>query len=272
MNLNEIRETEIYLMLLKINEKYGFDFTDYAFNYIRRRIEKIIHDESLTSVSELQSRILQNVDWMEKFLNTISINVTDMFRDPDFFLELRYFLTKNHKDNTFFRIWDVGCSTGEEVYSLAIILSEEGIYEKSLIYATDFNSDFVEKAKKGIFPLDLMINFTRNYLKSGGKKNFSDFYYANYENAIMHSNLKKKIVFYLHNLVTDAPFNEFDIIICRNVLIYFNEALQDHVISLFLNSLRSGGLLCLGSKESLRASKFNQFFKEINDQKMYIKL
>jgi chemotaxis protein methyltransferase CheR len=188
-----------------------------------------------------------------------------MFRDPSFFKVLREAVIPELKKQPFIKIWHAGCSSGEEVYSTAILLKEEGLYKTSLIYATDADDVVLGKAKSGVFAIDRMKDYTLNYKKTGGLASFADYYTARYDNAIMDNALKENIVFSNHNLVTDGVFGEMDMIICRNVFIYFNRDLQDRVFRLFFESLRPGGFLCLGAKETIRFSSFSDNFENVAD-------
>ena len=201
-----------------------------------------------------------------------SINVTEMFRDPSCYLNIRKSVIPVLRTYPFIKIWHAGCATGEEVYSMAILLKEEGMYDRAQIYATDFNEAVVQKAKAGIFQIDRIKTYTSNYQKAGGTESFADYYTADYDSVIMDQALKKNIVFAHHNLVTDSVFGEMNLIMCRNVLIYFDRNLQNHVFKLFLDSLCYGGFICVGSKESIRFSKYSDSFEDaVRDEKIYKK-
>jgi len=201
---------------------------------------------------------------MERFVLTLSINVTSLFRDPSFYAAFRQKVIPLLRTYPFIRIWHAGCATGEEVYSLAILLEEEGLLRRARIYATDMNEAVVKKARAGIFPLKSMKEYTANYQKAGGTRSFSEYYTAQYDSAILRPELTKNIVFSAHNLATDGSFNEFNVILCRNVLIYFNQALQERVLALFRDSLVHLGILALGRKESLRATTHEDFFEPLD--------
>ncbi|HEY9643994.1 MAG TPA: protein-glutamate O-methyltransferase CheR [Coleofasciculaceae cyanobacterium] len=247
----ELEEIEIHLLLESIYRYYGFDFRNYAIASLKRRIWNTIRAENLTSVSGLQEKVLHDPDCMERFLLGISVNVTAMFRDPSFYVAFREKAIPLLRTYPFIRIWHAGCSTGEEVYSLAILLSEENLYHRCRIYATDMNEAVLQQAKSGIFPLHAMQEYTQSYLQAGGKRAFSEYYTAAYGSAIFRSTLRDNIIFSPHNLVTDASFNQFNVILCRNVLIYFNQQLQNRVHQLLYNSLGTFGILGLGKQESL---------------------
>jgi len=271
--MNEIllnENIEIALLLEAIHLKYGYDFRGYSKSSLKRRIKRRLSLSDLKSICEMQHKLLYEKDFFETILLDFSINVTEMFRDPSFYRTIRKVIIPELKRLPFIRIWHAGCSTGEEVYSMAILLKEEGIYKKTRIYATDFNEQVIKKAKEGIYPIDRMKDYTTNYLKGGGRTSFADYYTAKYEFALMDKSLKEHIVFTDHNLVTDGVFGEMDIIFCRNVLIYFNRELQNRVFNLFRNSLRDGGFLCLGSKESVRFSDCSDDFEDIvKEEKIY---
>lgn len=251
MDKTESERIEIRLLLEAIYLKYGYDFRDYAGASVKRRVRHRLMQSDLSSISELQHKILYDTAFFEKFLMDFSINVTAMFRDPSCYLALRRKVLPLFREHSFIRVWHAGCSTGEEVYSMAIMLREEGLYDRTRIYATDINEMVVGKAAEGIFPIDDVQEYTRNYQAAGGEESFADYYRADSSAVIMEPSLKSNIVFSDHNLVTDGVFSEMDVIVCRNVLIYFNRELQKRVLRLFYDSLAEGGILCLGSKESI---------------------
>jgi len=260
----DLERIEIELLLEGIFRHYGFDFRSYAYSSVRRRLWKRIEAEGLSTVSALQAQVLHQPPMMEKLLLDLSINVTAMFRDPGFYLAFRERVVPLLRTYPYIRIWHAGCATGEEVYSMAILLQEEGLYERSRIYATDINEVVLAKAKEGIFPLERMQEYTENYIAAGGKRAFSDYYTAKYGGALFSPSLTKNVVFSLHNLVTDRSFAEFNVILCRNVLIYFDKSLQSRVHGLFYDSLATFGILVLGSKESLRFSPHEDNYEQIN--------
>ena len=268
----DLERIEIELLLEGIYRHYGFDFRSYAYASIRRRLWKRIEAEGLPTVSALQARILHDSQMMERLLLDLSINVTAMFRDPGFYRAFREHVIPILRTYPFIRIWHAGCATGEEVYSMAILLQEEGLYDRCRIYATDINEVVLQKAKEGIFPLDRMQEYTENYIAAGGKRAFSDYYLAKYGGALFDDSLRRNVVFSLHNLVTDRSFAEFNVILCRNVLIYFDKNLQARVHGLFYDSLAMFGILALGSKESLRFSPFEDSYDQLNGpEKIYRK-
>ncbi|HUQ79542.1 MAG TPA: protein-glutamate O-methyltransferase CheR [Gemmatimonadaceae bacterium] len=261
---SELERLEIELLLEAVYRHYGFDFRSYAYASIRRRLWRRIDAEGLTTVSALQDRVLHTPAMMEQLLLDLSINVTAMFRDPTFYLAFRQNVVPLLRTYPFFRIWHAGCSTGEEVYSMAILLEEEGLYERARIYATDINEVVVHRARAGIFPLDRMQEYTENYIRAGGTRSFSEYYTAKYDGALFSPGLQRNVVFSQHNLVTDRSFAEFNVILCRNVLIYFDRELQNRVHGLFHESLVHLGILCLGSKESLRLSEYEPSYEELS--------
>ncbi|WP_430885777.1 CheR family methyltransferase [Fusibacter sp. JL216-2] len=252
-------DIEIQLILDAMALKYGYDFREYSRAHMKRRIKNRQIMGGFESISAMQHEILTNKTFFDKILPDFSINVTEMFRDPEVFAFIRKEVVPLLKTYPQLKIWHAGCSSGQEVYSLAILLKEEGLYDRCQIYATDFNDKILQKAKYGIYPIDVVKQYTKNYIAADGKESFSDYYIAKYESIIMDQSLKKNIIFAQHNLVTDQVFGQMHFIICRNVLIYFNNVLQSRVLDLFRASLRSGGMLCLGTKETLKEESVNAF-------------
>ncbi|TVY08064.1 CheR family methyltransferase [Paenibacillus cremeus] len=268
-----LEKIEIELLLQGIYAWCGYDYRGYSYNSIKRRIWHRIHAEGLTSISGLQEKVLHDPYYLKRLLGDFSINVTEMFRNPSFFLDFREKVVPMLRTYPTIRIWHAGCSTGEEVYSMAILLQEEGIYDKTKIYATDINSEVLKAAKTGLFPLDAMRKYTNNYIKGGGRRAFSDYYKATAQGVKFHSSLTKNVIFAQHNLVTDQSFNEFNVILCRNVLIYFNKPLQEQVHELFYRSLGTFGVLGLGESETLTNMKQAGCYEEIAGyQKLYRKI
>jgi chemotaxis protein methyltransferase CheR len=260
----ELEAIELRLLLEGIFQHYGHDFRQYAQASVMRRVRSLLELEKLDSISALQGRILHDAGALERFLFALSVHMTAMFRDPGFYRAIRDQVVPILQTYPFVRIWHAGCATGEEVYSLAILLHEEGLLERCRIYATDMNETVLGRARSGIFPLAAMKEYTSNYIAAGGRQDFSRYYTAGSDNAILRGFLRKQIVFAPHNLATDGPFNEFHLICCRNVLIYFNKDLQDRVHKLLFDSLAPLGLLGLGSKETLRFSAYEHFFKDFD--------
>lgn len=246
-----LEEIEIDLLLEAIHRQHGFDFREYARSSLRRRIRNVVGAEGLTTVSGLMERTLHDRECLERLLLGFSVNVSAMFRDPRFFLAFRQHAIPLLRTYPFIRIWQAGCSTGEEVYSLAILLQEEGLYDRCRIYATDMNEAVLQKARQGIFPVDVMQAYTANYSASGGTSSLSDYYTAAYDHVVLRQSLRDHVVFSQHNLATDGVFNEFNVILCRNVMIYFTAPLQARVHDLFARSFATFGLLGIGSHESL---------------------
>lgn len=259
-------DLETDLLLEGIFRRYGYDFRDYARASLNRRIRRRIKQEKLETVSHIQSLVLRDEQAMGRLLGDLSIHVTEMFRDPGFFKSIRENVVPVLRTYPSIRIWDAGCSTGQETYSLAILLEEEGLYDRTQIYATDMNLHVLEIARNGIFPLSTMKENTQNYLASGGSGSFSSYYTARYENAIFRPDLSRNISFAQHNLVTDSAFNRFHLIVCRNVMIYFNRHLQQHVFALFHESLERFGLLGIGRKETLRFDPLADQFEPIDEE------
>ncbi|WP_426447962.1 CheR family methyltransferase [Paenibacillus sp. S-38] len=251
MDAKEAEKIEIDLLLEAIYRRYGYDFRGYARSSLIRRLHHIRQKAGAPHMADLIPRVLRDETFLRRFLLDMSVTVTEMFRDPEFFYELRTKVIPVLKTYPFVKIWHAGCATGEEVYSMAILLQEEGFYDRVQIYGTDMNAESLVTAQEGIYPQENIRKFTANYLKSGGRASFSDYYHAKYGMAKMNESLKKNIVFTQHNLVTDEAFGQMHLILCRNVLIYFDRNLQDKVLGLFGRSLGHRGFLCLGSKESL---------------------
>ncbi|MFJ7679859.1 CheR family methyltransferase [Peribacillus sp. NPDC097206] len=273
LSIEERENIEIELLLQAVYSVSGFDFRKYMRSSIQRRVENRMRLEHIRRASGMIEKVLYEKGFVEKLLNDFSINVTEMFRDPDFFKAFRTNLVPLLKELPEIRIWHAGCSTGEEAFSMAIMLKEEGLYEKAKIYATDMNETVIEHAQKGILPLNRMQSYTKNYLQAGGKREFSEYYTTDYQNAYLDPNLLKNVVFFQHNLVTDGSFNEFHIIMCRNVMIYFTGELQTYVNQLFYDSLCKDGFLAVGSKESIRTSSFSEVYKDFDArEKIYRKL
>jgi chemotaxis protein methyltransferase CheR len=270
LNLESI---ELQLLLEGIFRQYGFDFRQYAHASLRRRVWRRIHAERLTTISALLDRVLHDPDVMERLLVDLSINITAMFRDPTFFLAFREKIVPLLRTYPFTRVWVAGCSTGEEVYSLAITLQEEGLYERTRIYATDINVGVLERAREGVFPLEKMQEYTENYIRAGGTRAFSEYYLAKYEGALFDRRLTENVVWAPHNLGQDSSFNTFHVILCRNVMIYFDRALQHRVHRLFFESLERLGVLALGHKESIRFSGFEEQYEQLDPvEKLYRRL
>ena len=269
----DLEAIEVELLLEGIFRLYGFDFRQYAPASLRRRLRRRMDGEKVETVSALQALILHDPRVMERLLLDLSINVTAMFRDPTFFLAFRTRIVPLLRTYPYSRIWVAGCSTGEEVYSLAILLAEEGLSERTRIYATDINHAVLEQARLGVFPLDKMREYTQNYIRAGGTHAFSEYYVARYEGAQFSRALVENVVWAQHNLASDAVFNEFNVITCRNVMIYFDKPLQEHVHRLFYDSLGMFGMLALGQKETIKFSPHETAYEELDgEERLYRKV
>jgi len=250
----DIEQLEMHLFLEALYRRHGYDFRNYAMASMRRRVRRLMDRSGASSVSAMIPALLRDEDFLPLAVETLSINVSEMFRDPEFFTALRREAIPYLKTFPFIKIWHAGCASGEEAYSLAIVLKEEGLYDRTTIFATDLNPKSLEQAKSGIFPLGSVKSFAAGYLAAGGKGAFSGYYLARYGSAIMDAALRKNVTFAPHNLATDGIFGEMHLILCRNVLIYFDRSLQYRALRLFDESLTHGGILALGSKESLQGS------------------
>jgi len=269
----ELEQLEIELLLEAVYRRYGFDFRQYAQASLKRRLWRRAYAEGLKTLTDLQARLLHDPRCMERLLLDLSINVTAMFRDPSFYIAFRDKVVPTLHTYPFTRIWCAGCSTGEEVYSLAILLQEEGLYDRTRIYATDINENVLATARAGVFPLARMQQYTQNYIRAGGRHDFSRYYVAAYDAAQFSRSLIDNVVFAQHNLVSDRSFNEFNVIVCRNVMIYFDRALQNRVHGLFYESLAHLGVLGLGHREAINLSPFEQRYEELDPaEKLYRKV
>lgn len=268
--LDEITDTELTEIITLIRAVYGYDFQGYARTSLRRRVRRCLMGAGLQTAAEMRERLLSEPQFFAWFLQNLTVNVTEMFRDPGFFRTVREYLLPQLATYPTIRIWHAGCSTGEEVFSMAILMHEAGLLNRTRLYATDLNPANLERARSGIVHLQEMKNYTANYLKSGGSQDFSSYYTALYQHALIRKELRTNIVFSQHNLVTDRVFNEFQLIVCRNVLIYFNRELQRRVIRLFHDSLVPRGYLALGTKESLLYTDQQGYFEDIcKKEKIY---
>jgi chemotaxis protein methyltransferase CheR len=260
----DLSNEELATILTLVHKRFGYDFSDYARVSVRRRVIAYMTRSSVRSAADLQYNLINDDACFPQLLQYLTVNVTEMFRDPLFYKTLRERVIPQLASYPFIKIWHAGCSTGEEVYSMAILLKEEGLLERSKLYATDINSYVLNKAKQGIFPLRNMQEYTRNYRSSGGKEVFSGYYTAKYDHVVFDASLRKNMVFALHNLASDGSFNEFNLIICRNVLIYFDKVLQQKSVHLFRQSLCLLGYLGLGTKESLLFNREKEHFEQID--------
>jgi chemotaxis protein methyltransferase CheR len=266
----ELEGVELSLLLEGVYRQYGYDFREYALASLRRRVWRRVRAEQLETITALTDRVLHDPACMARLLGDLSINVTAMFRDPHFYVAFTSHVVPQLHTYPFTRIWVAGCSTGEEVYSLAILLTEHDLYERTRIYATDINQGVLDQARHGVYRLDRMQEYTENYIRAGGKRAFSEYYVAAYGGALFDERLRENVVWAQHNLAQDGSFNEFNVILCRNVLIYFDRTLQNRVQRLFYESLDRFGTLCLGSRESLRFSPHESCFDVLDaEAKMY---
>ena len=260
----QVEDIEIRLLLEAIYQLYGYDFRSYSPASMRRRIMHRLTMSGFSTVLEMTDRVLRDRQFFVTLLNDLTVNVTEMFRGPEFYKAFREEVVPVLKTFPFIKIWHAGCSTGEEIYSMAILLEEEGLYERAMLYATDIDKNVLAAAKKGIYPIHAFKQYTDNYRRAGGRQSLSDYATARYDSVIMEQRLKRNIVFADHDLATDQVFGEMHVILCRNVLIYFDRPLQQRVFKLFGESLDMGGFLCLGTKESLRFSGNEESFDVVN--------
>ncbi|MET0392192.1 MAG: protein-glutamate O-methyltransferase CheR [Chitinophagaceae bacterium] len=269
--MNALNDEELDLLLDDMLQLYGYDFTGYSRASLRRRIQRIMINDKLPSFAEFRYRIRSDSHYFGHTIEEISVNVTEMLRDPAFYKVIIEKVIPVLATYPFIRIWHAGCASGEEVYSIAILLREANLLHKSLIYGTDINPAALEKARQGIFAINHIQHYSRNYIAAGGRNDFSAYYTANYNLAKFDEELGKRMVFSTHNLVTDSSFNSFQLIFCRNVMIYFDKPLQDRVFQLFDNSLEHFGFLALGNKESIRFSPIAAGYRQIGKEKIWRK-
>lgn len=259
-----LSEKEMEVIINDVVDKYGYDFSEYSKASMMRRINYLFITDRFVSFAEMRYRIKNDEQYLPRFIECITVSVTEMFRDPHFYRALAADVLPVLATYPLIRIWHAGCATGEEVYSMAIMLKEANLLHKSLLYATDISPVALEKANNGIYSLSQMQLYSENYINAGGKHSLSDYYHAQYESAKLDASLRARMVFSTHNLAMDSSFNEFQLILCRNVLIYFDHNLQNKVFKLFDNSLERLGFLALGTKESLRFSSISQRYKQSN--------
>ncbi len=271
--IDDAEKMEIETLLEGIRNRYGYDFTHYSRASLKRRVDRAREQARVPSYTALLDRVFHNERYFDEFLKSISITVTEMFRDPPFYRALREKIVPIFKTFPFVKIWHAGCATGEEVYSMAILLHEEGFLDRARIYATDFNKHSLDRAQEGVYPVKRMGVYSDNYHAAGGTGDFSSYANTSYDLAKFRDYLKENITFSYHNLVTDGIFGEMNLICCRNVLIYFDKALQDLVLTQFLGSLRHGGFLCLGNKETLNFTAVKPLFEPVvAKQRIYRKI
>lgn len=268
-----IDDNTLARLLQAINETYGYDFNDYSMPSVKRRVGHFMSLKKIDSVNDLQTRLLNDPMLFEEFVQGMSVTVTEMFRDPEFFRTLRSVVMKRLSTYPVIKIWIAGCATGEEAYSVAILFQEEGLLERCRIYATDINQRSIEIARSGVYPLGNLKQYGSNYLQSGGIHQLSRYFHLGYGGAIIEKTLRECVHFSVHNLAADASFNEFQLILCRNVIMYFNNTLQNKVVKLFYESLCPYGFIGLGDKESLMfLGENNSFHRMDSRQKIYMRI
>jgi chemotaxis protein methyltransferase CheR len=267
---DSVEDIEIQLLLEALYKQYHYDFRHYARASIKRRLVQARSKLGFSSFSALQAGLLHDPSTLSRLLNYLTVQVSEMFRDPSYFRALREQVIPHLRTYPSLKVWVAGCSNGEELYSLSILFREEGLDSRTLFYATDINPDALKAAEAGVYPLDQIKTFTQNHQKSGARSSLSDYYTADYGRAVFDKSLRSQVVFSDHSLVTDAVFAEMHLISCRNVLIYFDRQLQDRAVGLFRDSLTRKGFLGLGSKESLRFSAHTGAFSEfVREEKIY---
>jgi chemotaxis protein methyltransferase CheR len=270
---HELENLEIELLLTGIERHWGYDFRGYAPASLRRRVRNAMERERVSTISALQERVLHDPMAMARFVEALSVGVTSMFRDPEFYATLRDQALPRLRTYPFVRIWNAGCSTGEEAYSMAVLLHEAGMLDRCRIYATDISDRALERAQKGIFSLDAVRRFSIEYKRAGGRLDLSHYYISDDRNAIFKQFLRKNLVFSQHNLATDEAFNEFNLILCRNVMIYFSPTLRERVQRLLHASLSRFGMLGLGRKETLQFTNLVEHYQELpGDVRLYRRL
>lgn len=262
--LHNLPEKELHQLISTVYKKYGYDFSEYSEASLKRRIVRLMNLHEMSHLCELEDKIVNSPAFLNTFVEEITVNVTEMFRDASFYRSLTENVLPAFSHLPMIRIWHAGCSTGEEVYSMAILLKEAELLQKTILYATDINQSVLEVAVNGKYPLSLLKEFTENYLHVGGKYELSTYYSIANNELVFEEALRKKMVFSHHNLCIDQSFNEFDLIVCRNVLIYFNRNLQDKVFKLFVDSISANGFLALGSKETIEFSSAAAKFESVD--------
>ena len=266
LNAAELEQLEVKLLLEAVQEHYGHDFHDYAKASMLRRVKKHTEEIGVKHISEMIPLFLHDSKAFNRFVKSLSVVVTEMFRDPDVFKMLREEVVPILRTYPFIKIWHAGCASGQEVYSLAIMLEEEGLLDRCQIYATDFNEDALNTAKKGIYQINNIAIYEENYRLAGGCRRLSDYWVSLYDSIKMNSHLTEKVTFANHNLVTDGVFGEMNLVMCRNVLIYFNRPLQDRVLNLLDDSLCPKGFLCIGRRENLSFSPIRRHLENISNK------
>jgi len=272
-NVNLVKDEELNLLLNELFETHGYDFTNYAKASLKRRINRLLVVDRIPSFAELLFKVKKEPSYLTHLVQELTVNVTEMFRDPLTFKTIREQVLPLLATHPFIRIWHAGCATGEEVYSMAILLHEANLLHKARLYATDLNPSVIENIRRGLFPMSAMKQYSENYILSGGKNDFSQYYTAKYDWAKFNDSLKANMIVATHNLVSDRSFNSFQLIFCRNVLIYFDKVLQDNVLTLFDDSLEKLGYLILGAKENVRFTKIAEKYVQFeNGEKIWRKM
>ena len=260
----KIGASEVDELIMLINDYSGYDFSDYSMPSLQRRFQRYIDLNKISDFKQLLQDLMNDSSMLNNLIEEVTVNVTEMFRDPSFFAAIRSQLVSQLNKLPLIKIWHAGCSTGEEVYSMAILLKEHNLLDKSIIYATDINQTVLDIAKSGKYNIESFKENEINYRESEGTKKLSDYYTVLNGEVLMNDDLKTKIIFSTHNLVSDSAFNQFDLIVCRNVLIYFNKSLQDNVLQMFYSSLTENGILAIGSKETLMFSPIESKMQVVN--------
>jgi chemotaxis protein methyltransferase CheR len=260
----KIGASEVDELIMLINDYSGYDFSDYSMPSLHRRFQRYIDLNKISDFKQLLQDLMNDSSMLNNLIEEVTVNVTEMFRDPSFFAAIRTDIVPQLNKLPVIKIWHAGCSTGEEVYSMAILLKEHNLLDKSIIYATDINQTVLDAAKAGKYSIESFKENEINYRESEGTKKISDYYTVLNGEVLMNDDLKSKIIFSTHNLVSDSAFNQFDLIVCRNVLIYFNKSLQDNVLQMFYNSLSENGMLAIGSKETIMFSPIESKMQVVN--------
>lgn len=262
----ELEALELELLLTAVQRRFGYDFSGYSMASFKRRVRVAMHDENVATLSALQDRLLHDRTAFERFIGRISVSVTTMFRDPQVYRSIRQTVIPLLRTYPFVRIWVAGTSSGEEVYSMAIMLEEEGLYDRCRIYATDMSHGLLDRARRALFPQRAMNEFSQNYMQSGGRHSFDRYYVSDGDRAKLAERLKRNVVFSQHNLVSDGSFNEFHLVLCRNVMIYFDDRVRERALQLVSSSLGRLGVLVLGLRESIRYSSVAPEFQALDDE------
>lgn len=268
--IEKVEDIEIRLLLDALYHRYHYDFRNYAMSSIRRRLRQARTDLNCATISALQERVLHDPEVMPRMLRYLTVQVSEMFRDPSYFLAIREKVVPHLRTYPSLKVWIAGCSTGEELYSLVILFREEGLEDRTLFYATDINPEALAQAEAGVYHLERVRQFTENHRLAGGMTSLSDYYQTGYNRCVLDKSLRRKVVFSDHSLVTDQVFGEMQFVSCRNVMIYFDRALQDRAVGLFKDALPRNGFLGLGAKETLRFSDHAEAFREfVSGEKIY---